>query len=308
MGIVHGTDLERVSSWARPKLQIRDNTIGDVNLARYCPLKDSGLDFQLESSSLGDLDFLPAEIICRILVRLDFFSLDTFRRVSKQGHTIVSRLPELNLIKRQCPDVLRAVIGTSARHFDLFALHKTLCSSRCTTCQSFGGYFHLLGCVRVCYDCFTELDIHLPVHELEAAWVFGFRPGDVEMTTYINTIPGFYTTARTCQKRRLLWDQATLSRLRKSDTLLNPRNRDRLWAEPRRFMVVIPAPLLDPTTVEPHWGVHCLGCSYSHKPGATFRTQYTPQGFLKHISDFGPVLVEDPVDRSRHAPIVEVEA
>lgn len=115
--------------------------------------------------SLGKLDQLPDELLCRILLFADIPSLTLFRRVNRRAMQIVNSIPQYDAIIRQCPDVIRAILATEANAFDLDHLHKTLKNDKCFSCStngSWGTSLYLITCRRVCTHCLLRCPEWLP--------------------------------------------------------------------------------------------------------------------------------------------------
>ncbi|KAK3998013.1 hypothetical protein QBC44DRAFT_47689 [Cladorrhinum sp. PSN332] len=281
-----------------------DKTIGDINLARFCSLMDAGYTFQ-PTQFLGKLEVFPLEILQEILMRSDILSIYAFGLANKSAHGVVASLPTLKLAKRYFPDVIRAIMGTRAQHFDLLTLHQALCSNQpCVTCRSYGGYFHLLRCARVCSHCFTRYTIFSPIGLPEAMETTDLSRERLGKIPHISSIPGNYSWllfSQLFQDRQPLWDRTMLNSLSQSKTtsligLEKSSFKDR-GSEPGRFMSVLPVPWLDPVSGKTDWGVYCIACeATSHYMS---RKLYTPKGLRDHVSSYGPIIIRS--NRPRHS-------
>lgn len=135
-----------------------DYTLDDRQLAKRCPL-DNGRHTSILAPprySVGQLDKLPAEVLTRVLVRLDMPSLTHFRRVNRRTMEIVDSTPQYAAVIKHCPNIIRATVSLQADAFDCHTLYATLNTARCSTCDHFGYYLYLIDCRRVCYHCFTR--------------------------------------------------------------------------------------------------------------------------------------------------------
>ena len=67
------------------------------------------------------------------------------------------------MLFKHWPNVLRSIISIGADYFDCKTLYKTLSSSKCKTCDRFGGHLYLVPCKSVCHFFFTSDLESLPV-------------------------------------------------------------------------------------------------------------------------------------------------
>ncbi|KAL2020948.1 hypothetical protein VTK56DRAFT_7835 [Thermocarpiscus australiensis] len=273
---------ELIQEWTRQQLRITDYTLGDIDLSPNCPL-DNGRHAIQPMQPLGHLSTLPLEVLTNVLLRLDILSLTDFRLVNQSAMQMVDSIPQYQLVYRHCPQILRSIISTEARHFDFRTLHDALCKPKCVTCGDFGGYLYLITCLRVCYICFTGNSRFLPVNGKQASMITGCPRKELKQLPHIRSIRGRYAGGgRLCRERRALWDREAVLSIQSTSSSLE--KSDRRCNDPRRFMAIVPAPYFELPSKVAKWGLYCLGCSESHEEETYFRKQYTKQGFVDHIA------------------------
>ncbi|KAI0548960.1 hypothetical protein F4679DRAFT_548439 [Xylaria curta] len=70
---------------------------------------------------------------------------------------------QYRMTRKHCPNILRTIVSINAQYFDCRALYGTLSTTKCATCDRFGGYLYLITCKRVCYCCFKSNLDYFPV-------------------------------------------------------------------------------------------------------------------------------------------------
>lgn len=278
-----------------------DYTLGNIDLSLLCPL-DNGRRAVQPMQPLGQLSLLPLEILAHVILQLDVLSLTTFRRVNKSAMEVIDSIPQYQMIFRHCPYILRDVISTKAGRFDIGTLYEALHKQQCVICGDFGGYLYLITCLRVCYVCFTENKMFLPMNVKQASTITSRSRKELKQLPHIRSLPGRYAdSGQLCRNRLALWDRRAVLSLQ---TITSDREEiDRHCNDPRRFMAIAPIPYFEPPSKVAKWGLYCLGCSESHEHRTYFRKQYTKQGFMDHVVRYGPVVVGNAQDRPRHAPL-----
>lgn len=109
------------------------------------------------TSSLGQLDVLPTELLLLTFDYLDFQSLSRLSRACLRGKALVESLPAYREIMEHAPGALIALGKTRLlRHHPAPLLRRTLRSGKCVSCLSFGGFLFLPTCERVCSECLGE--------------------------------------------------------------------------------------------------------------------------------------------------------
>ncbi|KAH8589190.1 hypothetical protein B0O99DRAFT_692758 [Bisporella sp. PMI_857] len=279
--------LGQPQGYACRKLRIVDYTLDDADLETRC-LLDNGRHKIQPRNSVGQLDVLPLEIVTDVLVALDLPTLTAFRRVNRRAMSLVDSLHQYGTVLKHCPNVLRAIISIDANYFDCRSLYKTLSTSKCETCDRFGGYLYLITCKRVCYFCFTSNLEYLPISATYAAKHTGLSRKELKHLPHILSLPGRYTAFDKQSKNRImLYDwQVVLNRTSKvsiQSFVERMQEQDHTTREPRRYMSIISAPYFSSLGHSADWGFHCAGCIDDTEPATHFRIRYTRDAILDHI-------------------------
>lgn len=270
----------------------------DVNLQNHCPLDSDGpasgtLDktaagvddlpqraLPQPQAGLGQLNRLPAEILAQILLQLNIRSLLAFKQVNHKAVSFVDSLPRYSVIRKQCPDILRAAIGVRSDAFSCNALYETLTAHRYATCSRSGTYLYLITCKRVCWFCLIGNTDYLPVSLTKAANLTGLPRKIVkQQLPHIYSIPGRYgALGRKSSSRRLLFDRqavlkATPMDRRAVEALASLRSHRH-----ECHMPIITAPYLSSSNHQLDWGLYCYSCSITTEPAPThFREHLRPK-------------------------------
>ena len=290
------------------KQNICDNTLDDAQLETRCPLDNGRHDCTPISTcfSTNQLDRLPLELLIEILLHLDIPSLTRFRSLNRRAMEIVNSARQYTAIIEHCPNIIRAIVSIQADGFDCGTLYRTLCTSRCSTCNRFGDHLYLIDCCRVCYLCFTRRAEYFPLTSREASKFFtpNAKPQRNAKSSRkllalaklpsILSLPGRYCYAWTerggTRRRRLrLYDRRAVVQSLADSGL--PQS-DRTTREPKRFMAIISAPVLLNYGRQVDRGFFCLGCRDSDKSEEEpehFRIKYTTEGMSGHIASYGRV-------------------
>jgi hypothetical protein len=240
---------------------ICDNTLDNAQLETRCPLDNGRHDCTPISTcfSTNQLDRLPVELLIEVLVRLDIPSLTRFRGLNRRTMELVNSVHEYAAIIEHCPNIIRAIVSIQADAFDCSTLYRTLCTSRCFTCNLFGDHLYLIDCRRVCYFCFIRRAEYLPLTSREASKFFTPNPKpkrnaktsrkllELAKPPSILSLPGRYCCAYDSrgarfQRRRVrLYDRLAVVQSLAGSGL--PQSY-RTTREPERFMAIISAPVL----------------------------------------------------------------
>jgi hypothetical protein len=296
-----------------------DNTLDNAQLEKRCPLDNGRHDCTPTSTcfATNQLDRLPLELLIEVLVQLDIPSLTRFRGLNRRTMELVNSVHEYTAIIEHCPNIIRAIVSIQADAFDCGTLYRTLCTSRCFTCNRFGDHLYLIDCRRVCYFCFTRRAEYLPLTNREASKFFTPKTNpkrnaqssrkllELAKPPSILSLPGRYcgTSTRGLQRRRLrLYDRLAVVQSLAGSGL--PQS-DRTSREPKRFMAIISAPVLLNAGRQVDRGFFCLGCwdeSYEmdeyeideidevdemDENTKHFRIKYTAEEIPEHIARFG---------------------
>lgn len=287
---------------------ICDNTLDDAQLETRCPLDNGRHDCTPVSTCFpaSQLDRLPVELLIEVLLRLGIPSLTRFRGVSRRAMVLVDAVRQYTTIIKHCPNIIRAIVSIHADGFDCETLYRTLCTTRCSTCDHFGDHLYLIDCRRVCYPCYSRRPEYFPltIREVCKSLITHVKKQGNSKSSRklleglklpsILSLPGRYCwTERggNLQRKRLrLYDrQAVVQSL--VDCV--PLQLDKTTREPKRFMAIISAPVLLNRGREVDQGFFCLGCRDRTDGEVTcFRIKYTTEDIPKHIASYGQV-VED---------------
>jgi hypothetical protein len=150
------------------------NTLDEAQLETRCPLDNGRHDCTTISTcfATNQLNRLPLELLIQVLLQLDIPSLTRFRGVNRRAMELVNSVHEYTAIIEHCPKIIRAIVSIQADAFDCGTLYRTLCTSRCSTCNLFGDHLYLIDCRRVCYFCFTRRAEYFPLTSREASKFF----------------------------------------------------------------------------------------------------------------------------------------
>lgn len=299
-------------------LTICDHILDDVNLRDHCPLdSDSPVPSMPQraqakpQADLGQLSRLPAEILIQPLLQLNIRSLLAFKRVNHNAISFVNTLPRYSVIRKQCPDILRATIGVRADGFSCNTLYETLTTHACATCRRPGTYLYLITCKRVCWFCLWDYMDYLPVSSTKAANLTGLPLKIVKQQfPYIHSIPGRYgTSGRKFSSRKLLFDRRAVLKATPNDRHAAEALASSKSHRHESHMPIITAPYLSFSTNEVDLGFYCHSCSNAHNSAhAHFRMHYTTQGIKDHIAKHhqGATMQVVP-DRDRTRPWIYLE-
>ena len=290
-------------------LDICDNTLDDAQLETWCPLDNGRHDCTPISTCFptNQLDRLPLELLIEVLLQLDIPSLTRFRGLNRRSMELVNSVHQYTAIIEHCPNIIRAIVSIQADAFDCGTLYRTLCTSRCFTCNRFGDHLYLIDCRRVCYFCFTERAEYLPLTSREASKFFIANANpqsnaknsrkllELAKPPSILSLPGQYcgawaTEMGGLQPRRLrLYDRRAVVQSLAGSGL--PQS-DKTTKEPKRFMAIISAPVLLNAGRQVDQGFFCLGCSEETDDEEIehFRIKYTTEDFSEHIASYGRVV------------------
>lgn len=189
--------LQQGNSLTDPR-KLPQRLVGDKNLDDNLPPLASSRDRPHRKSpveSVGLIDSLPLELIRDILlVHLDLRSLFIFRQVNRLALNLVDTLPEYGDVVTHALNALKGIlaIGT-ASWITCGTLHQKLCTSSCEECGDFTRFLYLLTCKRVCYLCFTQVDLYLPLVKSRAMHKFGLSRRVVDSLPCMTVLPGKYS-------------------------------------------------------------------------------------------------------------------
>lgn len=159
---------------------------------------------------LGKFRTLPTEVLDQVLCQLDICALSHFQRVNRRAMQVVNALTEYKAIATLVPNALIGIlsIGTG-QWITSQTLYEKLCTSYCERCGDFGGYLYLITCSRVCFCCFTEARIYMPLPRDVACLEFGLDRQIVDTLPRMRVIPGTYAPSNRKARRGILVDYAS---------------------------------------------------------------------------------------------------
>ncbi|EFY95163.1 hypothetical protein X797_010146 [Metarhizium robertsii] len=282
---------DQLHEYGYRKSGIIDHTLDDARLETRCPL-DNGRHHGQPKYPAGRLDLLPTELITYVLLALDLPSLTAFRRVNRRAMSLVDSLHQYRMIFEHCPDILRAIVSIDAKYFDCASLFNTLSTTKCATCDRFGGYLYLITCKRVCYLCFILDPLYFPVSATLATKRTGLSRKELKCLPHILGLPGRFTERNKLVRGRimLLDRQSLRNRISRGSSQAFDdgfRQVDLTTREPRRFMSIISAPFFTSSGRSADWGFHCTKCIDYTEPATHFRNKYTESAFMDHMALFG---------------------
>ena len=293
---------------------MRDNTLDDAQLETRCPL-DNGRHDCLKPISTpcfpaNQLDRLPLELLIEVLLQLDIPSLTRFRGLNSRTMELVNSVHQYTAIIEHCPNIIRAIVSIQADAFDCSTLYRTLCTSRCFTCNRFGDHLYLIDCRRVCYFCFINRPEYFPLTSREAYRLFTLNAKlqsndkssrklfKLAKLPSILSLPGRYSHGGLVRggilqsRRRRLYDRRAVAQSLTDSGLPQLDNTTR---EPKRFMAIISAPVLLNGGRQVDRGFFCLGCrDEANEKTKHFRIKYTTEDLLEHIASYGRVVERTP--------------
>lgn len=183
--------------------------VQDEKLIRHLPIpKPSTISRTSNSSSLGQLDLLPAEILLEVLKLADFQSLSRLSRTSLRGKDVVEALRLYREVMRYYPKLLAALGKTHLlRHHSSSLVRQVLSEQKCASCLDFGGFLFLPTCERVCFECLSKnFAFHLAKVSFAKKW-FALTSEQLRRIPIMQSIPGRYRvtfTAKHSQPHKLV--------------------------------------------------------------------------------------------------------
>ncbi len=272
------------------ELRINDHTLDDAHLEIQSPLDNGRHPTPSELLPLhpvGRLGLLPLELLSDILLALDLPTLTSFRRVNRRAMELVDSLHQYRTILKHCRSILRAIVSLRASFFACRELYNTLFTTKCSSCDRFGGYLYLITCSRVCYFCFTRIADYFPFSASQATKLTRLSRGDLKTLPHVFSLPGRYTpSAKSSKGRTMLLDRQAVILLGPADDRQR-QPTDYTTKEPRRFMSIISAPYLTHAGQTVDWGLHCRRCKGNTDPTNHFRHQFTRDGLVAHSQQHG---------------------
>jgi hypothetical protein len=176
-----------------PRLNLNDHTL-DGNLPSPKSQPESERLHLPHRTSVGVLDALPLELLQEILSQIDLQTLTDFQRVNRGAAKLVNSLPQLKAINTHAPNALRGILSIkTGRWITCATLYEKLCTPGCEECGDFAGYLYLLTCKRVCFLCFSENRLYMPLSRRRASSKFGLDSQVIKTLPRMRAVCGTYS-------------------------------------------------------------------------------------------------------------------
>ena len=184
-----------------PNIGATDHTL-DANLPPLRrPLSDNLSE--IPRANLGTLDVLPVELLHSLLLEVDLGTVTNFCLVNRRAKEVADSLPQFEAISAHANEALRCISGVEASHlFTCQSLYDHLCEPNCGECGDFGGYLYILGCKRVCFNCFIDDYRYLPLPFGEVMRRFRLPRKVAESLPHMRSMPGTYSPKRKKSSQR----------------------------------------------------------------------------------------------------------
>ena len=145
------------------------------------PAESSKITRESCSSSLGQFDKLPLEILHPILGMLDFRSLCRFQQASLQAKIIVDSFPAYRDFIKYAPYVLTTLGRTeTVTFYSSSDLLKTLRTTKCALCEHRGDFLFLMSNQRCCFNCLRNNPLLWVMSPAMAREMFALKTRHVE--------------------------------------------------------------------------------------------------------------------------------
>jgi hypothetical protein len=285
----HQKDFDLAVTWFPPRTH--SNVITSLSSA-----------FREPTTSLGELDRLPLELINEICLQLDILSLFKLRQINARARHVVNALHEYQLVTKHALNTLCALLRTySASRVTLLDFYRLLCTQSCSVCKNqYGDLVFLPTWIRCCSHCVRSGAPGLcivPLANVERV-LCPSEKSLAELPT-IKTLPGIYTME---QRKRLgrmtsLPVQSALSAYSEENggTSPAPDTIGKLYIQRIFiFMACCALPSYNPQTRQIENGVSCAGCQLALEDGISTGTGncaydirdmvYSHDGFLQHFA------------------------
>lgn len=273
-----------------------DLAVARTNPGENTQIRHSLLQSYIDTSStLGNLESLPLEILHEICLLLDIRSLFNFRHVNHRAQQIVRATRGFENIVTHATGALRVILKTTiASWFTLPDLFKTFCTRDCYLCSSFGGFIFLPSFTRCCFRCIREnrLPSTLSISAIKKR--FKLNTGHIDsLVPIVRSLPGIYSMDEVARKNRIQLIPTDLIRkfvVSEKEPAATPLK----GTAPSRYMVTTSLPYLDPASGAIEGGICCAGCQIAlEKYLASSRIPdnacdlrdkvYSHDGFISHF-------------------------
>ncbi|KXT08083.1 hypothetical protein AC579_10448 [Pseudocercospora musae] len=157
------------------------------------------------TTSLGNLDKLPLELVHWILSMLDVQTLSRITRTCMRGIAVVESLLEYRDLVRYAPQAIAALGSTKLLHrYSAHALYTALRSASCWSCGDFGPFLFLPTCDRCCYECLSRNQSLWAIPCSEAQEAFDLCAASIKNLPLLHSLPGRYHVKHSVTSKRRL--------------------------------------------------------------------------------------------------------
>lgn len=248
------------------------------------------------AAGLGDLDYLPEELLIMVIKNLDILTYFRFRRVNRYAR-ILSTVPrEYQLVAKYGVEGLRALLRSDcARRFNIMDLYHLLITDTCGLCGNFGGFLFLLTATRCCFTCLQESSKLRVISTTDFARRAGISTHQLNVSygSTLRTVSGQYSMSTEGSRRpkKLILKDEAIAAL-DSQGVLKENSlgflSSRCEIHEQRLMASTTFPWYDTRTGKAEYGVSCKGC---HVRSLTIRATrgdrdkaFSTAGFLSHFA------------------------
>ncbi|KAL9625317.1 MAG: hypothetical protein Q9160_000380 [Pyrenula sp. 1 TL-2023] len=183
----------RLDDLVYPNINLNDHTL-DGNLSLHKSPPESECLRLPPRTNVGVLDALPLEILQDILSQLDLCPHTDFRLVNRRAIELVNSLPQYKAINAHALNALHGILSIeTGRWITCRTLFEKLCTPGCELCGDFGSYLYLLTCKRVCFLCFSQDRLYLPLPLKRASRKFGLDSRIMKTLPRMRVIRGTYS-------------------------------------------------------------------------------------------------------------------
>lgn len=274
-----------------------DIAVAHTNLRENSQIRDLLLQTCVATSStLGDLESLPLEILHEICLLLDLRSLFNFRHINHRAKQIVRATRGFEALVTHATGALCVILKTTiASWFTLPDLFETFCTRDCYLCRSFGGFIFLPLFTRCCFSCIREnrLPSTLSISAIKKRFKLSTGP-IYSLVPTVRSLPGVYSLDEVAHKKRTqiipthLIRRFVLSEKRPATTQLRETALS-------CYMTTTSLPYLNLESGDVQDGICCAGCQIalenhlksSRPPGNACDLRDKVYSFDEFISHFG---------------------
>lgn len=276
----HGDAILRVCSYHRRDFDLV--TIRSRPLVTK-PVQNS-LQAPFESSpaaGLGDLDYLPQELMTIVVKNLDILSYFRFRRVNRYARILATAPREYQLVAKYGLETLNALLRSGcARSPTIVDLYRLLTTNSCSLCGEFGGFLFLLTTTRCCFTCLQTEPKLCVISTTEFARTAGISTAQLSRSygATLRTVSGSYwmeycrhslphrwEKSRVWRPKKLILKEEAIAALAPR-TVFKEDSMSRLsklyGLRHERFMASTTFSWYDVQTGKIERGVSCKGCQF----------------------------------------------